>query len=410
MEFGTSGVRGIYGKDIDEHRVFRAFSGLAGEWVVSADARESSMSLKSAASSALMGSGSCVVDIGNAPTGIAAFASKLLNTAAFQFTASHNPPEYAGFKVFSNGRSRNSMPDPGGKCRPSITSFDPFPAYASLFRHFRRKQKQSLMIDVGNGAAHWYASRLMRWLGWRFITVNDFPDAEKPVRPLEPREDTIKHSIKLLRSYEYEMGAALDGDADRVVFFDGEGFIGYNEAIGLIARRYLEMYGANSVVTTVETGMRFDMLLDGFNVIRTKVGDVNVSAGMVESGSPIGVEQPGHYILSSLYHAPDVFYPMLAMTSWFEPGEIREMLDRVPKTFFIKKSYRTDMKYEIMDRIGIDGEKMDGVLARGDGWLLLVRPSGTENVIRIVAEAMDRKKAMELVDYALEKIKEAEAS
>ncbi len=411
MKFGTSGIRGIYGEDITEEKVMAFFSEHSpGHMVVSHDARPASLSLKHSAISALLRNGSSVVDIGMVPTGINSFISRELRSFGVQFTASHNPPEYAGMKFFSKaGRGMRSAPGHEKGTGGSYRSLDPRPAYFRKADRFLRIFKPSarVLLDPGNGSASGFFDHYFLSRGIRFDSINNFPSALNPNRGLEPKPETIGEPIRYLKSSDCEIGAAFDGDADRVVFFDKEGFLGFNEMISIIAREYVERTGASrKVVTTIESGMMVDQILGGFRLIRTSVGDISVSEMMPEHGI-VGIEQPGHYIFWDFYPAPDVLLPVLIASS-IGPEEIRSRIDGMERTYFVKESIKAGDKHAMVERFRkradefdyLEKSEKDGIFLKGDDWLLLVRASGTEDVVRISADSYSKAKSKELIEMA----------
>ncbi len=439
--FGTSGVRGIVNEDLTPEMcqgIARALgtSLPSGSRVcLSTDTRVSGEMLKQVIVSGLLASSVNVTDLGILPTPALAMLTRELGfDSGVMITASHNPPEFNGMKLFSksslgysrtqeqeieniyferrfrNGRQGTLTQGPEMKQR--YTQF-----IQGWFSTVKPDNGFKTVIDPGNGAASGFVSHLFTSMGLKVAAINDEPDGLFPGRNPEPREDTLQGTIQFLRDQKADLAICFDGDADRVVFCDREGFLGFNEMISFISRLIIKGGGKKRIATTVETGWMLDLAVKdlGVEVVRGKVGDVNVAYLAQELDAAIGVEQVGVYIMPQAGYYPDSIFAALTLISQIRgTDEIRAFLQKMPRLFFDKRkiSCPNQFKDTVMEEIkrkacywGADHiNLLDGVrLEFKDSWIL-IRASGTEPAIRVIAESMSRTRTEELLDKGIQAV------
>ena len=440
--FGSSGVRGVVGKDVSADS-FRELARSVGTTLtpfsrvcVATDARLSREILKKAVISGLISCDIDVVDLGILPTPALAFLTRELGfDSGIMITASHNPPEYNGIKLFNSdslgysreqeeaiekvyfkksfrtGSCNNAEPVPGEKNKYCDFLKDRF-SKESLNRQWR------IVVDPGNGAASGFASEIFADMGLRVLPINDYYDGNFPGRSPEPMEETLQDTIKFLREQKADLAVCFDGDADRVVFCDREGFLGFNEMIAFISRLVARDTGKKKIATTVETGNLLDLAVAdlGVEVLRGKVGDVNVAHLTRELDAALGVEGVGVYIIPEAGYYPDSMYATLTLLSHLsDPGEIREFFRGMPKLFFGKDkvSCPNDLKEGVIMELqkvvhrfkAAEVNTTDGLrLEFGDSWML-VRGSGTEPIIRVIAESRSQLRTKTLLDEGVKTVK-----
>jgi hypothetical protein len=274
-----------------------------------------------------------------------------------------------------------------------------------------------IVVDPGNGAAAGLASQLLGQMGLEVIPVNDEPDGRFPGRSPEPREDTLEGTVEFLRKHDGDLAICFDGDADRVTFCDREGFLGFNEPIAFISRLAVEETGKKTVATTVETGQLLDLAVKdlGAEVVRGRVGDVAVAHLVQETDAALGVEQVGVYIMPEAGYYPDSIYASLFLLSRLrDAGEIRRFVRGLPRLYFDKARVpcANGLKESVMARVRAEGARVlagglpvstvavDGLrLEFADSWLL-IRASGTEPIIRVIAESRSSERTAELMSRA----------
>lgn len=437
--FGTSGIRGVVNQDLTPELCHQAALALGtvlpprATVCVATDTRISREIIKKAITSGLLSAGINVVDMGILPTPALALLTREWNFATgIMVTASHNPPEFNGIKLFNN----NAM----GYSQSQEAEIEKI-YFTKSFRNSERqgtiksargmkerylqflkeklpginfKQQLKIVVDPGNGAASGFASSIFSQMGLDVIPINDAPDGHFPGRNPEPNEDSLQKTIAFLRQQNADIAICFDGDADRVVFCDREGFLGFNEMIAFVSRLAIEKTGRKKVATTVETGKLLDLALSdlGVEVVRGKVGDVPVAHLAQELNAAIGVEEVGVYIFPEAGYYPDSMFASLVLLSQVEDvKEIREFFRNIPRLFFEKNKVfcSNELKKTVMAQVNdflatpnmseklFEINATDGLRLEFDNSWMLVRASGTEPVIRVIAEATSKDKVDALV-------------
>ncbi len=441
--FGTSGIRGIINEALTPElalKVGRAIGSYLeqGPVVIGMDTRTSGEMIKSAVISGLLSAGMDVVDIGIAPTPLTGFAIKLYGAeAGVTVTASHNPPEYNGIKVWqSNGMAYT--PDMEEEIEDIIRSGnfrkaawneigklkleDPRDAYIeAVKRRIKLRKSYRVVVDTGNGAGSLISPLLQRELGNSAISLNGHPSGFFS-RELELNADSLSNLSETVRVTEADLGIAHDGDADRIGVVDDEGnFVDYETMLSLISRYVIEKYGGKKVVTTVDAGMALGDYLKplGVEIIRTRVGDVAVAEAIEREGAAFGGEPSGTWIIPQWNLTPDgIFAGALVVEMIDRLGPISELREKVPHYFTMRRkiSCPNEKKEEALREIRRKIEKefsydylidIDGIRIEGEGWWILIRPSGTEPIMRITLEAHTEEKARELMERAERIVKRA---
>ena len=441
--FGTSGVRGVVNQDLTTDLckgVGRALGTILppdSSVCLATDSRLSRELIKNSVIAGLLECGMNVADIEIAPTPALALLTREMGfDAGVMITASHNPPEFNGIKLFnadSIGFDRQQEEQieaiyHSGKFRTGKTgTLEKVPRMkAKYFDYiqsclpgcdFNRSLK--LMIDPGNGAAAGFAIDVFKKLGFNVIPINDTPDGRFPGRNPEPKEDTLKETIAFLRQKNADLAVCFDGDADRVVFCDQKGFLGFNEMIAFIARHLIKTTGKKIVATTVETGTLLDLAIAdvGGKVIRGKVGDVYVAHLARDNDAALGVESVGVYIIPQVGYYPDsIFAAITLLAAIREVGEIRDFLNTIPGLFFFKDKLvcPNELKAVVMAKVQQKTQTLqpsavndlDGLRLQFDEAWMLIRASGTEPAIRVLAESKDAGLTARLLSKGLTLVKE----
>ncbi|MBN1376163.1 MAG: hypothetical protein JXA01_08420 [Dehalococcoidia bacterium] len=442
--FGTSGVRGVVNQDLSVDlckNVGKALGTMlaAGSPVcLGTDSRLSRELIKKAVTDGLTESGVNVAHLGIVPTPAVALLTREVGfDAGIMITASHNPPEFNGIKLFNsdsigfNRQQEQSLEDiyysenfRTGKIGSS--EYSPhikdryFDFLLSMVSTWPLNRNLKIMVDPGNGAASGFASELFKKLDLQVIPINNEPDGRFPNRASEPKEDTLQGTIKFLRQKNADLAVCFDGDADRVVFCDQEGFIGFNEMIAFISRNAVISSGKTAVATTVETGMLLDLAIEdlGGRVIRGKVGDVYTAHLARDNDAAIGVESVGVYILPQAGYYPDsMLAALMLLASVTEISEIRKFISSLPTLYFSKEKItcHNDLKAPVMRHIAGRAQSLgpaqvnnlDGIrLEFGDAWML-IRASGTEPAIRVMAESRNDLRTAGMVKSGVQIVEEA---
>ncbi len=431
--FGTSGIRGVVGEFLTPDLTVRAGLALGaylggGTVAVGRDTRVHGEALASLLSGALASQGCDVIDVGVVctPTLGCYVAEEGLDAGAM-ITASHNPPEYNGIK-FWNPDGMAFTPDqekdieelmdnpPEGPGWDGFGSLGEDPSAARV--HVERildvvdadADGLKVVVDCANGPSALVTPEVLREMGCEVVTLNSQLDGRFPGRNPEPKPENITDLMRTVKAVGADLGIAHDGDADRVVFVTEEGeFAGYDETLALVAARVVEEAGGGKVATNVDASMAVDRVVEevGGEVVRTKVGDVYVAEAVKREGCVFGGEPNGTWIHPDVHLCPDGPLSAARMVALVaEEGPLSELVESVPSFPILRENVECpdDMKDEVMrcvtrrvEESGYDYDTVDGVRVEfDDGWVL-VRPSGTEPLIRITVEAESEDRAEELM-------------
>ena len=441
--FGTSGIRGVVNQDLspDFCRQIALAIGTTlppGSTVcIATDTRISRDIIKEAVCAGLLSCSINVVDLGILPTPALALLTRESGvTAGIMVTASHNPPEFNGIKLFTGNSLGYSQAQEAeiekiyfeqkfrqGKRGNLKQAQDMKQRYLSFIKGKLSRSglnhQLKVVVDPGNGAASKFASDIFVRIGLDVITVNDEPNGLFPGRSPEPKADTLQGTVNFLRKHNADLAICFDGDADRVVFCDKEGFLGFNEPIAFISRLTVKKTGKKKIATTVETGTLLDLAVKdlGGEVVRGRVGDVAVAHLARELDAALGVEQVGVYIFPEAGYYPDsIFASLFLLSQLSNAGEIRQFFQSIPRLFFEKAKILcpNELKELVMaqvkerahlfapDEIPIKIGTLDGLrLDFPDSWIL-IRASGTEPVIRIISESTSQTQTDELISKGKE--------
>jgi len=434
--FGTSGIRGLFNECVTPELALRVGRAVGtylggGTVVVGMDTRTSSETLKRALVSGLLSTGIDVIDIGLAPTPLTGFAIRLYGAdAGVTITASHNPPEYNGIKVWqSNGMAYT--PDMENELERLLESgnfkkaswneigtlrkADPRGEYVrKALGMVRLGSSYTVVVDSGNGAGSVLSPYLQRELGNRVISLNSHPSGFF-VRELEPNVESLSGLARAVKVMKADVGIAHDGDADRIGVVDEEGnFVEYEVMLSLIAGYTLRKFGKGKIVTTVDAGFALDDYVRplGGEVIRTRVGDVAVADELAKHGGVFGGEPSGTWIIPQWNLTPDgIFAGALVLEMIDRLGPLSELAKEVPRyvTLRAKIPCPNEKKARAMEIIAREALKsfdyerlisIDGIRIENSDWWVLFRPSGTEPIMRITLEAHTEEKARELMEKA----------
>jgi len=433
--FGTNGIRGVAGKEIDSDLAFGVGSALGtlfpkGRVLIGRDGRLSSPMLLEGVAAGLLARGNDVEDRGLITTPALEFMVKNTGSSAgVMITASHNPPEYNGFKVVdSDGieipRSKEEKMEllihrdrwrascqPGrrvireGRVGPYIQKL----ASQVLARDGIGNLK--IAVDTGNGVAALTTPRLLRKLGANVIAVNDAIDGEFPGRNSEPRPENLGSLSKIVKEEKADLGIAHDGDGDRAIFVDETGAVQSGDrTLALIEDELLRNHPGAKIVTPINTSMVVSEIARKRKgkLVLTKVGSIEVSRTILRVGALLGGEENGGVFYAPHHPVRDgtMAAVMVLNAVMRNSRPLSKLLDRLPKFHMIKekipckerakeraiKALKTKLKGRISNTL--DGIRVD---MKGRGWVL-VRASGTEPLLRLYAEAKTENELLEILD------------
>ncbi len=436
--FGSSGVRGLANMDLTSALVCKVASAVATHEkakraVVARDTRVTGNMFEEALVSGLVSTGTDVLLLGMVPTPVLAYVTKALDAnVGFMLTASHNPPQYNGIKVF---KSDLSYIDADQKAVEKIISEGAFAlanwrslgkassanaeqVYLNMVRQSVCLEKPwKVVVDPGCGAACNIAPQMLQALGCKVTALNSQPDGFFPARKSEPTEESLQDLAKTVKALGADIGIAFDGDADRVAFVDENGaFVNFDRSLAAYSAFVLKRNGGGIVVTTIEASMCVETMAEkyGGKVIRTRVGDIYVSEAINREGAVFGGEPCGAWIHPQQHLCPDgPLSAALFLAALEDEGKtVSEFIGEVPEyiTERVNIACKNEQKYKLVELVGealkaefpvyLDFSTVDGArLALKNGWLL-VRASGTEPLIRLTVEGESQQVAKDITAKA----------
>ncbi len=444
--FGSSGVRGLVNVELTP--VLACSVGLAVATfarakcaVVACDTRVSGGMLQDALVSGLVSCGVTVYIVGVVPTPVLAYVTRVLGAdVGFMITASHNPPQYNGIKVFNSKTlslvdseqaaiekivSEKAYALADWRCLGKTVPYDACSAYLDMVKRVVSLCKRwHVVVDPGCGAAYSVAPQMFKLLGCKVTVLNGQPDGHFPARTSEPTAKSLDVLSKTVCALGADIGVAFDGDADRVAFVDEHGvFVNFDRVLAAYSAYALQQAnrsGSGSggvVVTNVEASMCVETLSEGLGgrVVRTKVGDIYVSEAIERESAVFGGEPCGAWVHPLQHYCPDgPLSAALFLKALEDEGKsVSEFIDKVPLYITLRENIicPNDIKVKVVTEIVTtiknefsssytDFSNIDGVrLALKNGWLL-IRASGTEPLIRITVEGESDNVAKELMHKA----------
>jgi phosphomannomutase/phosphoglucomutase len=433
--FGTNGIRGVAGKQIDSGLAFRVGSALGtlfpkGRVLIGRDGRLSSTMLLEGVAAGLLAQGNDVEDRGLITTPALEFMVKNTSSSAgVMITASHNPPEYNGFKVVdSDGievpRSKEEKMElliHRDRWRPSNPPGQRVIREGRLGSYFEKLESQVLssdeignlkiVIDTGNGVSALTTPKLLRKLGVGVMGVNDVIDGEFPGRNSEPRPENLVSLSKIVREEKADLGIAHDGDGDRAIFVDETGVVQPGDrTFALVEDELLRNHPGVKIVTPINTSMVVSEIARKRKgkLIFTRVGSIEVSRTIVRVGALLGGEENGGIFYAPHHPVRDgTMAAVLVVNAIIRNGRpLSKLLGRLPKFHMVKEKIPCNeeakdrainaLRAKLKGRISstLDGIRVD---MDGRGWVL-VRASGTEPLLRLYAEAKTEGQLQEILD------------
>jgi len=442
--FGTAGIRGVYGKDLTFDIIFKL--GLAlGKFskgkkiLLGWDCRKSSIAISNILIASLLSNGNDVDLAGLITTpALQKFIRDLGEYGlGVMVTASHNPPEYNGIKVIKDDGTEISYKEEIGISK-LFWDIDKIEIYW--------KEVSDNVVDIHEKVVSHYIDSLSIYmnrelLNRKFVIGLDYANCSSiitigrflslfkniktyelnyiingffPGRFPEPIPEHLVKTVDFFKSGNIDLGIAFDGDGDRGIVIDKYGKIYWGDEIGTLIAYYIgDELGINSVVTPVSSSIIVEKVLEpiGIKVYRTKVGAKNIVLEMIKSFSKLGFEENGGILFSPHLYARDggitLLMSMKLLTEMNE--ELRVLRNKFPTYYQVKtkvavekleKNEKMTIIEEIKDKysnIAYKIEELDGakIFIDEDTWVL-IRPSGTEPLIRIFTESPDLKRSRRL--------------
>ncbi len=439
--FGTNGVRGVVNVELTPEMAIKigasigTFFGKNKKIILGHDARTSGPMFSKAVISGLLATGINVYFAGMVSTPALQFAVKNHNMdGGVLITASHNPPEYNGIKVIWNDGIETSHEQ-----ETEIESiyfdnkivFAPWnklgvkqeiPTINDEYKNAIKKQVDiekiaakhyHVVVDAANSVGGIALPPLLGEIGCKVTTINANIDGTFPGRLPEPRPESLGDLSAIMKAVGGDMGVAFDGDADRSIFVDAKGTIYWGDkTFAVVIKQYLIQNPGAKIVTPVSSSTLIKDTVETYKgeLIWTKVGSVTVSQTMKAENANLGGEENGGIFYRPHQAVRDgAMTTVLLLSIMASTGKsLSELVAEEPEYFLEKGKIECpdDKKDPLLQKITeqVKGENIstiDGVkIWFIDGSAILIRPSGTEPVFRLYAEAKDQEKALKLVaDY-----------
>ncbi len=444
--FGTSGIRRVFRSYSESNLMFTPRMALdvglslgtylkgKGSVAIGKDIRMSALPIEYALISGIISTGCNVKALGVVTTPTLAMSSNKIDAdAAVMITASHNTPEYIGLKLWNRSGIGFSP-----KQEDEISRVYEEKSFLNIKYDMIGKVTQindmndihiseitnkidfdgsglNLIVDPGNGTASDIVPQLLSQYGCKIMTINAQMDGRFPGRHSEPNKENLIQISKFLKNSDREdIGIALDGDADRVIFLkeDGE-IIDPIRLLALMAKKYITENEVEKeemkVVTPVNSSSLIDDVLNplGCEVIRTEVGDIKVALALQKYGGFLGGETSGTYIWPKFHLGPDSIVTIASVLRMITTTgkNLTELLEDIPNYPYYANKFRlkldipfTDDDYNdiiltmknVFETLGKDVKninRLDGCRIDYDGGWLLIRRSGTSPYLRISGES-----------------------
>ena len=444
--FGTDGIRGVANKDLTAELAFK--TGQSGAYVltketkhkrprilIGKDTRQSGDMLEAALTAGLCSMGAKVIPLGIIPTPAVAYLTRLYHAdAGVVISASHNPCEYNGIKFFNSEgyKLKDEIEDEIEDYIEGRKAFGALPTHGDVgyvsanhnavedYVKFAVSTTDTTLeglkiaIDCANGASYQTAFKALNKLGASVEAIHNTPDG-KNINDMcgSTHMESLKQYVVSIGA---DVGLAFDGDADRMLAVDEKGNLIDGDQIMAICAKYLMDQGKltkNTLVATVMSNLGLFIAGEklGINIPRTKVGDRYVLEEMLDKGYVLGGEQSGHIIFLEHNTTGDGLVSALQFLTVLKKtgkkaSELAEIVTVMPQVLYNAK-VRQEYKNTYMEIKEIS-EKIAEIESEfaGEG-RVLIRPSGTEPLVRVMIEGKDRdnidKKAKALAEL-IEKV------
>src|SRR6266852_6404894 len=426
--FSAYDVRGIYGENLTDEVAYRIGRAAAlylnvPEIAVGRDMRLSSPQLADALLQGMVDQGVNAVELGMTTTDELYFAVGKFNyPAGVMITASHNPGNYNGMKFcraqafpisLDSGLAdirdlalRGNFPEPAAKGEVKTRDvLDDYIAHVLSFIDVKKIQPLKVVIDAGNGMAGLMVPRVFQHLPCELVPLyfeldGSFPN--HPASPIEP-ENMVDLQQKV-REVGADLGAAFDGDADRMFPVDEHGnLVDGSMVTAMVAESLLHKYPGSTILYNLIVSKSVPTLIEklGGKAVRTRVGHSYIKAGMRQRNAIFGGEHSGHFYFRDNWYADSGLIALLLtlellsmagqplsellkpLDQWVRSGEINNRVSDVQG--------KLDALEERYSREAESVDTMDGLTFDFGNWWFNVRPSNTEPLLRVNVEARTRR-------------------
>jgi phosphomannomutase len=426
--FRAYDIRGVYGKTITEDIVhdigaaFSTFLGTGKKICLGRDTRKSGYALLESFQKGAQETGCDVVTVGIVPIPVLGFFTwRNKYDSGVYISASHNPPDYNGIRIrgndgagfldekkkikelylkkeFHRGSNDESLKT-GEKKYNSQRILQEY--FDFITEKIQVDRKLTIVADPGNGSAYGMLP-LYEKLGCTVHGINTQPNGDFPGRGPNPDGKTMSYAGEIVRNVKGDFAVGFDADADRGIILDERGMLVPPEKIAVIIAQHHRKKG--NVVASMDSSMLLERELKplGIAVIREKVGDVFMAQAVKKHKAIIGVERSGHFFLPEFQASDDPFamsakvIEILSQTK----KKLSEFTEKIPDlTYYSEKITCPDeIKFSIMDEMKDDFQAskdtydlnfLDGIRVSTDKWMVLIRASNTEPILRMYIETTE---------------------
>ncbi len=438
----VSGIRGIVGDTLTTELVlsfakrFGVFSG-RGKVVVGRDSRTTGKMLLNVVSAGLVSVGVDVIDLGICPTPTILLAAENLKAdGGIAITASHNPQEWNALKLINNtgtfltpAQSHDFWNIPENELKDldwaKIGSFSQYGCAIEdhieailklpIIASDKIKEKNfKVVIDSTNGAGGLMSPLLLKALGCEVIELYSKPNGmfSRIAEPAAKNLGVLENEVK---KYAADIGFATDPDVDRLSIVSNDGIALGTEYTLLLAEKYVLSQKKGNIATNLSSSMASDVIAkgNGVEIFRSRVGEINVAEAMKEHDCIIGGEGNGGVILPDLHFTRDAPLGMALILSYMAVSrkKISELAAEIPKYYIYKTKLdiSEDTDFDEVTRNIIQDyshkklDTLDGIKIIDPEFWIHIRKSGTEPIVRIIAESSSEEESKKLCEDIIQK-------
>ena len=431
MKFGTSGIRGVFGEEINSRDIIKLGESVIGNnmgerFFVGFDSRRTSMLFANVLVSSLSYFGKTVVNGGCLPTPVIAYSIKKGKyDVGFSITASHNPPQYVGIKVFdSNGMAlpeemESMLENYNEQSNSHAVRFGKISCnrnYENLYKHeitkmfSGTKRKFKILVDCSNGVTNNFTPVILSELGHSVTSLNSHRSHLFPGHDPEPIQENLASTVSLMKETDFDFGFVHDGDGDRLVIITKDGIVPDYVFSYLIMSTILEERKGDVVISINSSNALEELAVkNSCESIRARLGKTFI---LLNKKSGVFATEPSKVIDPVWGLWEDGIYAAVKLVQFMSKNDISmtEMIGRCPKRYYNQKNITgvsldiEKVKSEFIKRFQdqISGiQEIDGLrfILDKESWVLF-RSSGTERKTRIYVESSDQTRSNQLMNEA----------
>ncbi len=433
LRFGSSGIRGKYPEEVNPTTAFNLGSLLPLTFgpavAVGRDPRSSGLVLKAAFVSSALEVGARILDYDLIPTPSLAYETHSQGAAVgVMITASHNPPEYNGFKIFSSKGealmdenslarvSKTNNPNFISHLKGKVESRYPY-SYRDMVSKVTLKRQWKVVLDPGNGATSEISPLIYREKTAKVTAINSIPDGIFSARGSEPTESSTRALAAVVLETGSDAGIAFDGDGDRMFIVDERGARPLQDRVLGAYISFLAKTSKGPFLVPLDASMAIDEVAEkhGAKLVRGPVGDALLLQEMKKWNSIFAGEPSGAWIHYDFNPCPDgILSGLFFLKAIEESGTtVSQSLSQIPQYHMIRQSLRYSGKLtrskanKIADGLkkllgkGSTVRTRFGLRGSTESSWILIRESGTEPVMRVTGESKDSREGRRIMRETL---------